>query len=340
MSFGMDSVPLELEQMNQAPKPFLNEFSRPKFLKLTNEDIEKGSVHLTREILYPGNDVVRESIPWNAGYAEVINAGKSDKNEDQSWLFAGCMISESGSKQLRPSHEYLGTSLAKREDSIAVVMFGVCDGHAGWGAALFVSKVLAARISERLEAIKHFLFKSIEIGSEFIYKSPNNVYLPGDVLPTEMQETITTENLVTGVLEESFREMDDEIRRNLSTFEITGGCTCLVVLIMMGKVFVSNAGDCRAILVRKKKQGGFCFEELSLDHNPITDRQRVQSIAYLQPELLGKICTVELGKYIQSKSFYAPFPVHGAFRAILIKYQSYTFCLFCRAFCPISTVLS
>ena len=288
MSFGMDSVPLELEQMNQTPKPFHDEFSRPKFLKLTNEDIEEGRDHLTRVILYPGNDVTRESLPWNAGYAEVINAGKSDKNEDQSWLFAGCMISESGSKQMKPSHEFLGTSLAKREDSIAVVMFGVCDGHAGWGAALFVSKVLAARISERLEAIKHFLFKSIETGNEFIYKSPNNIYLQGDVIPTVLQETITTENLVTGVLEECFREMDDEIRRNLSTYEISGGCTCLVVLIMMGKVFVANAGDCRAILVRKKKQGGFCFEELSVDHNPITDRQRVQSIAYLQPELLGK----------------------------------------------------
>ena len=100
-----------------------------------------------------------------------------------------------------------------------------------------------------------------------------------------MEETITTENLVTGVLEECFREMDDEIRRSLSTYDITGGCICLVVLIMLRKVYVTNAGDCRAILVRKK--GGFCFEELSQDHNPITDRQRVQSIAYLQPELLG-----------------------------------------------------
>ena len=108
-----------------------------------------------------------------------------------------------------------------------------------------------------------------------------------DVIPTEMQETITTENLVTGVLEECFREMDDEIRRSLSTYDITGGCICLVVLIMLGKVYVANAGDCRAILVRKKKQRGFCFEELSQDHNPITDSQRVQSIAYLQSELLG-----------------------------------------------------
>ena len=69
-----------------------------------------------------------------------------------------------------------------------------------------------------------------------------------------MEETITTENLVTGVLEECFREMDDEIRHSLSTYDITGGCICLVVLIMLGKVYVTNAGDCRAILVRKKEQ--------------------------------------------------------------------------------------
>ena len=286
MSYGLDSVPFELEPINaQAPKPRHDEFSRPKFLKLTNDDFEKGRDHATREILSPINEVTKEIMPWNAGYAEVINAGKSEKNEDQSWLFAGVMIS--GSKQLRPSNEYMGASLAKREDSIAVVMFGVCDGHAGWGAALYVSKVFAARISERLEAIKHFLFKSIENGSELIYKTADNMYGRDDVIPTELQETITTENLVTGVLEECFREMDDEIRRSLSTFDIAGGCTCLVVLIMLGKVYVANAGDCRAILVRKKKQGGFCFEELSQDHNPITDRQRVQSIAYLQPELLG-----------------------------------------------------
>ena len=286
MAYGLESVPFELEPIGaQAPKPRHDEFSRPKFLKLTNEELDKGRDHATREILSPINEVTMEIMPWNAGYAEVINAGKSDKNEDQSWLFAGVMIS--GSKQLRPSNEYMGASLAKREDSIAVVMFGVCDGHAGWGAALYVSKVFAARISERLEAIKHFLFRSIETGSELIYKTADNVYGHDDVIPTEMQETITTENLVTGVLEECFREMDDEIRRSLSTFDITGGCTCLVVLIMLGKVYVANAGDCRAILVRKKKLGGFCFEELSQDHNPITDRQRVQSIAYLQPELLG-----------------------------------------------------
>ena len=108
-----------------------------------------------------------------------------------------------------------------------------------------------------------------------------------DFIPTDMQETVTTDSLISGALEECFREMDDEIRRSLSTYEITGGCTCLVVLVLMGKVYVANAGDCRAILVRKKKQGGFCFEELSQDHTPLSDRQRVQSIAFLQPELLG-----------------------------------------------------
>ena len=132
-----------------------------------------------------------------------------------------------------------------------------------------------------------FPFQVYRNRSEFIYKTPDNVFRHDDVIPTEMQETITTENLVTGVLEECFREMDDEIRRSLSTYDITGGCICLVVLIMLGKVYVANAGDCRAILVRKKKQRGLCFEELSQDHNPITDGQRVQSIAYLQPELLG-----------------------------------------------------
>ena len=152
MSYGMESVPLELESMSLQSKYVPHDsYSRPKFLNLTPEQYEKGRCHAQREILYPSDQITQESMPWNAGYAEVINAGKSENNEDQSWLFAGAMISESGSKQLRPCNETLGSSRAKREDSIPVVMFGVCDGHAGWGAAVLAVKALAARISERLE---------------------------------------------------------------------------------------------------------------------------------------------------------------------------------------------
>ena len=44
--------------------------------------------HNVRPIIVP-RDV--SALPWNAGYAETINAGKSVRNEDQAFVRRGCV---------------------------------------------------------------------------------------------------------------------------------------------------------------------------------------------------------------------------------------------------------
>lgn len=56
----------------------------------------------------------------------------------------------------------------------------------------------------------------------------------------------------------------------------------VVSLFICGKLFVSNAGDSRAVLCRGRK----AFP-LSNDFTPETERQRIRKLAALQPELLG-----------------------------------------------------
>ena len=65
-------------------------------------------------------------------------------------------------------------------------------------------------------------------------------------------------------------------------YRVTGGCTVVVSLFICGKLFVSNAGDSRAVLCRGRK----AFP-LSNDFTPETERQRIRKLAALQPELLG-----------------------------------------------------
>lgn len=56
----------------------------------------------------------------------------------------------------------------------------------------------------------------------------------------------------------------------------------VVALFICGKLFVSNAGDSRAVLCRGRK----AFP-LSNDFTPETERQRIRKLAALQPDLLG-----------------------------------------------------
>lgn len=56
-------------------------YSRPHFLQLLTPDELKASAdHNVRPIIVPRDISV---LPLNSGYAECINSGKSEKNEDQ-----------------------------------------------------------------------------------------------------------------------------------------------------------------------------------------------------------------------------------------------------------------
>ncbi|XP_058416115.1 protein phosphatase 1M isoform X3 [Diceros bicornis minor] len=126
------------------------------------------------------------SLPWNAGYAEIINAEKSEFNEDQAACGKLCI-------------------------------------------------------------------RRCEFGAE------------------EDQEWVTL-----------CPEEDEVIGRELEASGQVGGCTALVAVSLQGKLYVANAGDSRAILVRRDE-----VRPLSSEFTPETERQRIQQLAFVYPELLA-----------------------------------------------------
>lgn len=71
--------------------------------------------HKVRPIIVP-RDLSR--LPWCAGYAECINAGKSTWNEDQAAATRGDL------------------EIPDSDMTLPYIMFSIFDGHAGYQVAL------------------------------------------------------------------------------------------------------------------------------------------------------------------------------------------------------------
>jgi len=93
---------------------------------------------------------------------------------------------------------------------------------------------------------------------------------------------ISLESLVIGALEAAFWETDQLIGDDKKRYKMQGGCTVLVSVFILGKLYVANAGDSRAVLCRDK-----AAYPMSFDFTPTTERQRLQHLGYLKPHLLG-----------------------------------------------------
>jgi protein phosphatase 1H len=105
------------------------------------------------------------------------------------------------------------------------------------------------------------------------------------------EKLVTVDSLIIGALELSFWEMDSLIGQDKKFYRMPGGCTVLVSLFILGKLYVANAGDSRAIISRLKtdKNGEPTNEiiEMSYDFTPESERERVKYIGLLKPQLLG-----------------------------------------------------
>ncbi|KAG1686078.1 Protein phosphatase 1H [Nymphon striatum] len=78
---SLDSLSVD-DQANLDKKRTKFPYSRPSFLQWnTNDEVLVSADHAIRPIIVP-RDISK--IPWNVGYAETINAGKSTRNEDQA----------------------------------------------------------------------------------------------------------------------------------------------------------------------------------------------------------------------------------------------------------------
>ena len=73
-------------------------------------------------------------------------------------------------------------------------------------------------------------------------------------------------------------QIGDDKRR----YKMLGGCTCIISLFILGKMYVANAGDSRSVLCRD----GAPYP-MSFDFTPVSERQRLQQLGYQKPQLLG-----------------------------------------------------
>lgn len=63
---------------------------------------------------------------------------------------------------------------------------------------------------------------------------------------------MSRDELIVGALESAFAEMDALLAEDRDKYRNAGGCTALVTLFILGKMFVANAGDSRAVLCQRR----------------------------------------------------------------------------------------
>ncbi|XP_060764662.1 protein phosphatase 1H [Neoarius graeffei] len=213
------------------------------------------------------------------------------------------------------------------EEDLYFHYWALFDGHAGSGAAIFASKLLHLHIEEQLQSVLEILQKpSLQpptfLGEEtslHVHPSGGSSQRvlsrvtslrgaagapgsPNTLVPRFlMEKKVKQESLVIGAIENAFKEMDKHIGREKCVYDISGGCTALAVVYLLGKLYVANAGDSRAIILRSGE-----IIPVSSAFTPETERQRLQCLAYMQPHLLGNefthlefprtVCKKEVGK--------------------------------------------
>ncbi|XP_025728219.1 protein phosphatase 1J isoform X2 [Callorhinus ursinus] len=267
-------------------------FSRPTFLQLSPGGLRRADDHAGRAVQSPPDTGRR--LPWSTGYAEVINAGKSRHNEDQ----ACCeVVYVEGRKSV---------SGVPREPSqgqgLCFYYWGLFDGHAGGGAAEMASRLLHRHIREQLKDLVEILQDPSPPplclpSTPGAPGSSDASHLVGPQSCCSSQKEVTHESLVVGAIENAFQFMDEQMARERRGHQVEGGCCALVVVYLLGKVYVANAGDSRAIIVRNGE-----IIPMSREFTPETERQRLQLLGFLKPELLGGEFThLEFPRRIQPK---------------------------------------
>ncbi|TRY98841.1 hypothetical protein DNTS_027856 [Danionella cerebrum] len=316
----LNGIPVSPSLSAREPGPDLPlrfPYSRPDFLALSPDEVQCSADHGSRPIL-----ILKEpKLPWRTGYAEVINAGKSVLNEDQACCEL-LKLHKSPSDpnphatgRRRSSLPSTDTLQQDRDDTLTtedpqpllLQFWGVFDGHGGSGSSLFCSQFLHQLLQQHLEDVLDVL-RDPEmtpptcLGQESPLNHPSHsshhcretqrgLSRAASLRATEtqsgaprffMEKKIQQESLVVGALENTFTEMDAQIARERSIYSISGGCTALVVICLLGKLYVANAGDSRAVIVRSGE-----VLPMSNSFTPDSERQRLQLLAHLQPSLLG-----------------------------------------------------
>ncbi|XP_016923739.1 protein phosphatase 1H isoform X1 [Drosophila suzukii] len=267
------------------PLPDKFPYARPPFLQLlTADELRASADHNVRPIIVP-RDI--NLLPWGTGYAECVNSGKSEWNEDQG-AFCRQVLSD-------PEHKH---------PDLPYTYFGIFDGHAGYGAALAASHQFHHILHEKLvDCLELLLPRDVDPssgGGDGIQLNPTFPH------PIYFQRRVTKDELIIGALESAFFNMDSLIAQDNDRYRDAGGCTACVSLFIDGKMYVANAGDSRAVLCQRRATPDrqqtdthssiepdplevSCYPvPFSADHTPETERERLLNVARLKPQLMGQ----------------------------------------------------
>ncbi|KYO27873.1 hypothetical protein Y1Q_0020997 [Alligator mississippiensis] len=245
---------------------------------------------------------------WAAGLPaprEVINSGKSQHNEDQACCEVVFVQRRPGQRR----NPAAGESEWGRK-SLYFHYWGLFDGHAGSGAAIMASKLLHRHVCEQLRDLVDILQDPapapiclqsdarVPAEASRAALAEEDAEPLNDALPRfHLEKAVSHESLVIGAIENAFKQMDDQIERERATRHVSGGCCALVAVYLLGKFYVANAGDSRAIIIRNGE-----IIPMSREFTPETERQRLQFLGFLRPELLGNEFThLEFPRRIQHK---------------------------------------
>ncbi|KAH0618936.1 hypothetical protein JD844_018497 [Phrynosoma platyrhinos] len=240
----------------------------------------------------------------------VINAGKSQHNEDQACCEA-VFVEKRCSLRTNPVPKEVSGDTEEGSKGLCFYYWGLFDGHAGSGAAIMASKLLHFHIRDQLRDLVDILQNPspppicLQDGSRTFLVETNKAPLaeedaevPNNALPRfHMEKMVSHESLVVGAIENAFKQMDNQIEQERVTRHAPGGCCALAVVYLLGKFYVANAGDSRAIVIRNGE-----IIPMSQEFTPETERQRLQFLGFLRPELLGNEFThLEFPRRIQQK---------------------------------------
>lgn len=260
-SFASPLLPSSSGNRGNLPHKF--KYSRPVFLQLwTPDELRASADHNVRPIIVP-RDI--DVLPFQTGYAECVNSGKSEWNEDQA-AFCRKVLSH-------PSEPF---------SELPYTYFGIFDGHAGVGAALAAANQFHHILHEKLVDIIEMLLPDSDIPATSTTEKKSMIFQ----YPLSFQKTVTKEELIVGALESAFSEMDTMLAEDRTKYRNAGGCTALVTLFIGGKMYVANAGDSRAVLCQRKDGVPFPTP-FSYDHTPDTERERLMTTGKLNPPLMA-----------------------------------------------------
>ncbi|XP_059800558.1 protein phosphatase 1M-like isoform X1 [Hypanus sabinus] len=253
-------------------EPPENLYCRPHFLHQAPGETSLDQT--VRPVVFPPRN---KKLPWSTGYAEVVNAGKSIFNEDQ----ATCkQLILKNRINIDEDWVFLCPSEEPQNQEIMATYWGLFDGHSGPVAAIQASKHLHHCIKEQLEEIFNVISKPSTTSPPIHLMEQTG---KENEMSYSREKEICIENVVRGAVEVAFKKCDELIGQYQISDNKTGGCTVLVVLHLQGKLYVASAGDSRAIAVQKND-----VIPLSNEFTAVTERQRIQHLAFLKPKLLGE----------------------------------------------------